>query len=412
MLDRLRTQFTASQERYRSIETLIAQDDRDPTDVERGEMESLRGTMTELQPRIIEAVELERSLAAGSEALATVPASAPLVPRGSPRVPAASPAERFRSWGEYAHAVATGEVDRSVREQVDEHALHYMIEHARAFVDVTTADAAGIMPPVWIRTIADTISAAQPFVEAFSQLPLPDTGMTLSYPSITTRPLVGVQSAEKTEVPSRKTVITAATANIKTYGGGEDDSYQLLQRSDPSYLALVLDLYAEAMAIAVSADAVATAIAAFGAPVDIGLTAVNWAPALADVVASIVSTARVMPDTFAVSTDMWANFAGATDSEGRPLFPNASPMNPVGRTSLDSQNGDVRGLTLVVDPSLPQNRGVLANRAAFTSLLGPVQTLSGDNVAKLGRDLAVFRYAAFIVRRPDAGKVVSMGATP
>ena len=56
---------------------------------------------------------------------------------------------------------------------------------------------------------------------------------------------------------------------------------------------------------------------------------------------------------------------------------------------------------------MPVDTGIIANRAAYTSLLGPVQTLSADNVAKLGRDYAVFRFAAFMARRPDAGAVVS-----
>jgi len=64
----------------------------------------------------------------------------------------------------------------------------------------------------------------------------------------------------------------------------------------------------------------------------------------------------------------------------------------------------------VVDPGMPVDTGIIGNRSAFTSLLGAVQTLSADNVAKLGRDYAVFRFAAFITRRPDAAAVVSLTA--
>lgn len=297
-----------------------------------------------------------------------------------------------------------------MRERIDGGALSYMVEHARALVDVTTADVPGIVPPIWIRTLADTISAAQPFVQAFSQLPLPDTGMTLTYPKLVTRPLVGKQTAEKTEVPSRKTTITSATANVVTYGGGEDVSVQVLQRTDPSYLGLMLELYAEAMAIVTNTDAINGALAAFGASIGIGTDASTWNEALATVVADLLTASRIMPDTFVMGTDMWAAFAGASDPDGRPLFPNASPMNPLGRTSLDSTTGDVRGMTFVVDPMMPADTGIIGARAAFTSMLGPVQTLSADNVAKLGRDYAVFRFAAFIQRRPDAAAVVSLTA--
>lgn len=412
LLDRMRDQYTAAQDRYRALEALVAEADRDPTDVERAELDSLRSTMTTLQPRIVESVELERSLSAGSEALASVPTGAlPTARRDRPpATPAANPAERFRSWGDYARAVAKGEVDEADRSAVEQLATDYGIDRARALVDVTTADVPGLLPPTWIRTIADTISAAQPFVTAFSQLPLPDTGMTLTYPKIATRPLVGKQTAEKTEVPSRKTTITSATSNVVTYGGGEDVSVQVLQRTDPSYLGLMLELYAEAMAITVNTDGINFALGAFGTTIGIGTDPATWNENLATVIAGILTASRLMPDTFVMGTDMWAAFAGATDPDGRPLFPNASPMNPLGQSSFDSTGGNVRGMSFVVDPMMPADTGIIGARTAMTSLLGPVQTLSADNVAKLGRDYAVFRFAAFIARRPDAAAVVSLTA--
>jgi hypothetical protein len=109
-----------------------------------------------------------------------------------------------------------------------------------------------------------------------------------------------------------------------------------------------------------------------------------------------------MPDTLVVSVEMWAAFAGAEDTEGRPLFPNIGGANPVGASSIDSTAGNARGMTFVIDPNMAPNTGIMGARQGFTSMLGAVQTLSGDNVSKLGRDYAVFRFATFLVRRPDA----------
>lgn len=403
VLERLRTEYTTAQDRYRAIESLLEGEDRDPNETEQGELNSLTERMRSLQPRIAEASEMERMLNAGAEAFAGVPAASPSVQRGrGGDQRTRNPMEAFRSWGEYARAVANGEVTREDREQVETRALEFMVEHARALVDITTADVGGIVPPVWLRTIADTIDASQPFVTAFSQLPLPDVGMTLTYPSIATRPLVGKQNAEKTEVPSRKTSIIPNTVGVSTYGGGEDVSVQVLQRTDPSYLGLMLELYAEAMALVVDTDAINAALAAITAPaVDLG-TPATFATQLAAAAVDVLNASRLMPDTLVVGTDVWGAFAGAVDADGRPLFPDVAPSNPVGRTDLSSTNGAARGLSLVVDPNMPDGTGVLGNRVAFTSLLGAVQTLSADNVAKLGRDYAVFRFAAFAIRRPDA----------
>jgi HK97 family phage major capsid protein len=412
MLDRLNRQMTEAQDRYRSLESLIAEEDRDPTDVEEGEMKALRSRMTELQPRILETVELERRLNDSASALAsvpaaTVPASASVRPSHGRQAPP-SGLDAYRSFGALAQARAAGEVDPDAYRVMIDSANDYLIEHARAFVDVTTVDVPGLVPPIWLRTIADTITASQPFVAAFSQLPLPDVGMTLTYPSITTRPLVGKQTpTEKSEIPSRKTTITSGTTDVDTYGGGEDVSVQVLQRTDPSYLSLMLDLYAEAMAIATDTDAINVALGAFGASVGIGTDPTQWNRVIAGVVADLLTASRLMPDTFVVGTGLWEGMAGATDTDGRPLFPNAAPMNPLGQTSFDSTTGNMRGMTFVVDPLMPPDTGIIGNRAAFTSLLGPVQTLSADNVSKLGRDYAVFRFAAFLTRRPDAAAVVS-----
>ena len=59
LLDRLNRQMTEAQDRYRSLETIISDEDRDPSDIERGEMDALRSRMENLAPQIVESVEME-----------------------------------------------------------------------------------------------------------------------------------------------------------------------------------------------------------------------------------------------------------------------------------------------------------------------------------------------------------------
>ena len=409
LLDRLNRQMTEAQERYRALESLTTSEDRDPTDVERGEMDHLRARMTELMPQINEHVELERRLSATALAIEGLP-NTPAPSR--PRTPAApvNTLDIARSFGDFAQRVARGDIERDARESFYDAEASFMVDHARALVDVTTADVPGIVPPVWLRTLADTISQAQPFVSAFSQVPLPDVGMQVNYPTITARPLVGKQTAEKTDVPSRKTTISNSTANVSTYGGGEDVSLQLIERSDPSYVSLMLELYAEAMAIVTDTDAIAAANTAITQSVELGAAA-DFTQQLAAAASMVLKSSRLMPDTMVVSVEMWEAFAGAADPTGRPLFPNTGPSNPVGQTSIDSTSGNARGMTFAIDPNMAPNTGIMGNRMGFTSMLGAVQTLSADNVAKLGRDYAVFRFATFIVRRPDALVKLTSGGT-
>jgi HK97 family phage major capsid protein len=414
VLDRLSTQLNAAQDRYRAIEEIIATEDRDPNESERAEMTSLGEQMRALQPRIEEAVGLERSLSAGTSALGSLPMTQPTSGRRAQRQP--SPAERFRSWGEYSHALAVGGVEPAVMEAIDTAQIDYMMrrrnDRYRTIVDVTTPDVPGLVPPIWVTTIVDLIGSARPFVEAFSQLPLPNTGMVVNYPHITQKPLVGKQTTEKTDVASRKTTVSSQNTNVLTYGGGEDVSIQVIQRTDPAYLGLMNELYAEEMALIMDGDAITAAVASITATA-VTLSAAApaaWNNLLAQGVATMYQASRKLPNVFVAGTSLWGAFAGAADSTGRPLFPNVSPFNPVGSMTFTTTDGEVRGMTFVVDPNMAPATGVIGNQDAFTTFLGPVQTMSVDNPTKLGRDYAVFQFAAFAQRRPDAAIKVVLGA--
>jgi HK97 family phage major capsid protein len=415
LLDRLRTEYQTTQDRYRSLEALVTADGHDISETEQSELDNMAERLRSMQPRIEEAVELERSLAAGASAFSNMPVFAPGA-AVTPHRREQHPAERFRSWADYAASLARGEVTREDYEAVQEVILAAEVggpdDVRRAFVDVLTTDVPGLVPTQYITSLADTINAARPFINAFSTLPLPNTGMVLSYPTITARPLVGKQTTQKTDISSRKTTVSATTTNVLTYGGGEDVSVQVLQRTEPSYLGLMLQLYAEQMAIVMDTDAIAAAVAA-ATQTDITLSLAapaNWNNLLAAGIGTLLANSRMMPDVFIMGTTLWANFAGAASSDGRPLFPNINAMNPVGQFSFSDTNGNVRGLTVAVDPNMSASRGVIGNRNAFTTFVSSTQTMNIFNPSKLGQDFAVYEFAAFASRRPDALVEVVMGA--
>lgn len=417
VLDQLRSTYTTTQERYRSLEALVTADGHDITELEQTELDSMAESLRSMQPRIENAVELERSLAAGTSAFNNVPITVPAHQGGGGggrRQP--NPMERFRSWGDYAHALAVpGEVPPEIWQPMQELMLASELRQPdvfRAVVDVLTTDVPGLVPPAYITSIAETINASRPFIDVFSSLPLPDTGMVLNYPQITQRPLVGKQTTQKTDVASRKTTVSQATASVVTYGGGEDVSVQVLQRTDPSYLTLMLQLYAEQMAIVMDTDIITQAEAAITTSV-ITLSAAApaaWNKLLADAIAAMFQASRMFPDTFIMGSALWGAFAGASDTTGRPLFPNVNAMNPVGQMSFTDPTGNVRGLTVAVDANMTASHGVLGNSLAFTTFVGGYQTMNVNNPTKLGIDYAVFEFAAFAARRPDAAIKILLGA--
>jgi HK97 family phage major capsid protein len=415
LMETLRAQFTETQEAIRALTDEIAATDGAATDEQTANLATLNDQLETLHPRLVQARGMVDRMNGAAELLSGVPGD---LDSRLASVRRAQPAHEWGTWGDYARALALGEVDDASRTDIARAASARErrardVVFSRAFVDVTTPDVPGLIPPTWLTDIIDFIGTARPFISAFSQRPLPDTGMAINYPTVTQRPQVAKQVTEKTDIASRKTTVTSGVANVQTFGGGEDVSVQVLQRTDPAYLGMVLELYAEEMAATMDATAIATAQAVIPAPNKLTVSA---AAGNKDISAKFVQAAGIIYAahgslTAAVfGTTAWANIAGAVDADGRPLFPNASPFNAAGSTNITSQSGDVRGMPFVVDPWMPPAVAIVGDSVAFTSMLGGVQTLSADNPSKLGRDYAVFEFAAFAARKPSALVQLTFGA--
>lgn len=310
-----------------------------------------------------------------------------------------SDVSRTMSFGEYAQLAAKGELPTDEIHDV-QRAMAF-----RALAAQDTSNAAGILPPAWLTDIVDFIGVSRPFISAFDQRPLPDSGLTINYPRVTTKPSAAAQSAENAEVSSTATVITNNSVDVDTYGGGESLSVQMVERTDPGYLAIVMELYAEEMAVTANVAAHTAALAAITQTSNIDGTT-NTAgqdinAAFANAAKQVHSARLGGPDTLVMGLDVWEWLAGAADSDGRPLFPNSGGSNPVGSAQITG-GGMVSNLGWVVDPTMPAAKAVLGNRRAFSSFLGPVRTLGADVPATLSKDYAVYQYGAFAIRRPDA----------
>jgi hypothetical protein len=212
---------------------------------------------------------------------------------------------------------------------------------------------------------------------------------------------VGLVTQEKPpSIPTRKVLVGAVPFQVQTYAGGQDISIVVLTRSDPAYLDLVMRLYAREMALQVNqafAEVVVAAAAAGPAwPADLTLLG----GAIIDASMQIVEATYSMPQVAVLGRDAWAAMGKANGTDGRPLFPGVSPTNPVGSFTLSTNTGDARGLDYVMDPSIAPDTIVIGLRDAAISMLGPVGTLAADNPERLGRDVAVYRFAAFGVVDP------------
>jgi hypothetical protein len=326
--------------------------------------------------------------------------------------PTADFAQRWPTFGHYVAAVASGDVDTATQARLAALWLAAADRRHRfaPLADQTTANVPGLVHDAWLSEVFDIMGSASATVDAFASGALPDTGMTVQLPVVGQYPDVGVQAAEKGDIATRQVLVNPHPFPVQTFAGGQDISLQTLLRSDPSYLTLLMGLYAKEMAIQLDT--------AFAAAVVAGATAGPAWPASANLLnGALVKAATTIltgtlrfPDVVVMGVNAWAFMADAVDTDGRPLWPTVSGVNPVGSVTLTDGTGNVRGLTYYVDPLMNATTLVMGVRDAARSMLGAVGTLGADVPQKLGRDVAVYRMAAFGVI--DARGLVKMTGAP
>ena len=288
---------------------------------------------------------------------------------------------RYESFGHYALANAQGQVEAAYQQRLE-----------AAWSDELTSDVPGIVPEQWMKEVLDLMGEVSMTVDLFSSAPLPDAGNTIHYPRVDQGPDIGKQAAEKTEIASRKVLIGDAALPVETFAGGQDISIQTILRSDPSYLNVLMGLYAKEMALQVNLAAGVAVIAGTTAVVPVDPTDLN--ATFIDAAAAILAGTFSFPQVALLGLNWWTTMGKTLGLDGRPLFPTLSPVNPVGSFNVVEAGGNVRGLTYAVDPSIDPDIAIVGLRNAFRTLKSPLRTLSADVPRLLGRDVAVFEFAA------------------
>jgi HK97 family phage major capsid protein len=303
--------------------------------------------------------------------------------------------DRFDSFASYARAAWRGELDTATVASYRRALATVPSRHQRALADVVTGDMGSVVRDSWVTEILDLVRVLTPTVNAFSQRPLPPSGMSVYQPTIVTRPTVGEQVTQKTEITSTAIEFGDTSWPVKTYAGGSDVALQLIERADIGILDEFLRLYAEQMARSLNTAAATLVVA--------GADDVNPAVELVgeDFNAALIAAAKPMltalgrlPTVALLSVDMWEFLGNILDADGRPVYPTVNPMNPVGSFSVTDPNGNVRGLTYAVEPAFTGKRAVVGVPEAFVTRKSGVRTLTADVPSLIGKDVAVYEYAA------------------
>jgi len=115
-------------------------------------------------------------------------------------------------------------------------AAERLARHQQETRDVTTADpGAGVfVPPVYLADMwADLPREGRPFADAVPKMPLPDTGMTITVPRVTTGTTTAIQASENAAASETDIDGTLLSVGVRTIAGQNDVSLQALERTMP-----------------------------------------------------------------------------------------------------------------------------------------------------------------------------------
>ncbi len=279
----------------------------------------------------------------------------------------------------------------------------------------TVSENTGMVPPNYLRDVIGVIDSSRPFIDSIERAPLPASGLKIFTPVLGAQAIVG-QTAEGVEYASQDTAVTFQEDNIVKFAGANVFNQEVLDRSDPSMLDLLIRELAASYAQ--KTDQYAARIAADGADSSTGSTLYK---SIADGIADSYNVMRFTPNKLLVAPSGgyvnidYANLLGAVDGSQRPLFAAAAPQNAGGLITQGSTTGTVAGLDLVVDPNYTGNTG-----NAKVALVYPSQAMrfheSGTfeiraNIVANGRiEIGLYGYVAVVNRYPTAFRYLTVTA--
>ena len=293
------------------------------------------------------------------------------------------PLAAYRSFGEYSKAVLSGEIE------------------SRALADQITANNAGVLPPNWILDVKNIVDLGRPTVSAFGVESAGASGMEFAWPYFDgdLALIVEEQLTEKTEVNSVRIDIKKGTASLKTYAAGSDISYQLLQRSSPSYLDAHNRIMAASYAL-MTDNAFVAGVYGARTPLNYVIGSDTDGSGFREAVfaASIdVQTATGTPAEFViVSPDVYKTIGGWST-----FFPsNYGVQNVSGIASANTLAVNVSGLPVILDRNFGGNAIIVSNREAAKWIEDGPNLATAENVANLGRDVAIYGYGVSAIYTP------------
>jgi HK97 family phage prohead protease len=282
--------------------------------------------------------------------------------------------------------------------------------------DDSTSTNTGLTLPSHLNTFLTDTFSGRPAFNAVTRGSLAGiSGMSFTIPrlytnasSANTAPTV---AAVNEGAATSETGMTSAydTVSIQKYSGLNEVSFELIDRSSPAFMEVLMAELRKAYEKATDT----ALISAFGTS---GTAAATTAATAAGVQSFIATesaaaykgTGGEYASKLVASTDVWAALMGYTDDNKRPLYAAANPQNNSGAVSVGSNVGNVLGTDLIVDHNITTS-GVIDD-SMFLVAPGSVYTWESPttelrvNLLGTGQiQIALYGYLAIYVGKSGKG---------
>jgi HK97 family phage prohead protease len=298
-----------------------------------------------------------------------------------------------------------------------EHKIKAALGNDESKLYVTAADDSFTTNPAFNPTqyLTDFVSNTNfdtPMINALSQGALPQSGMTISVPSLVTSaggqsgvaPVVTVE-AEAGAVQNTGMVTQYLSGTVKKYSGMNTLSVELLERSDPNFYAELTNQLQRAYSLATDAAVIADVVAGGVQGTAVAASSAGIISYVSTESANIYKNTSYFARNYVAGPSQWSLLMGATDSTGRPIYNAAAPMNSGGLSTPTSIRGNVLGLDLYVDHQMVSttidDSAFIVAPEAMTVYRSPQAYMSVNVVSNLQVQIAIYGFMATIVKMPN-----------
>ena len=355
----------------------------------------------------------ENQLTESEAVVENTPAEATTPEVETPAVEASRPTVSVTSVRERVAPITSSQyLDASIKAAMGDDAARRTIQAA----DDSTSTNTGLTLPSHLNTfLTDTFSGRPAFDAATRGSLAGIDGMSFTIPRLYTNAssanVAPTVAAVNEGAATSETGMTSAydTISIQKYSGLNEVSFELIDRSSPAFMELLMaelrKSYEKATDTALlSAFATSGTVAATTAATAAGLQSFI----ATESAAAYKGTGGDYANKLVASTDQWAAMMSYVDGSNRPLYAAAQPQNASGAVSQGSTVGNVLGADLIVDHNITTS-GVIDD-SAFLVAPGSVYTWESPttnlrvNLLGTGQlQIALYGYLAIYVGKSGKG---------